>query len=221
MESDRTRESAAALWEAAYLEFETEAEEVAKFTSRLRRMGIEGDRRATVLDLFAGRANGLRALESIGFGRAFAVDRAFSLLSRATARSRLCAADVRHLPFRSGSIDLVVVQGGLHHLETLPADLHATLGEITRVLRSGGRVAIVEPSLTPFLALVHAVCRVGLARRLSRRVRALATMIEHERETYEAWLSQGELVTASLASSFEPAVMRRRLGKLYFVGVKR
>ena len=54
-----------------------------------------------------------------------------------------CDADV--LPFRSGSVGAVVMVDTLHHLPR-PLDF---LAEAARVLRPGGRLAMVEPWITP------------------------------------------------------------------------
>ena len=75
------------------------------------------------------------------------------------------------------------MQGGLHHLHKLPDDLERVLAEARRVLRRDGRLVVVEPWLTPFLSLAHFVCALRPAHLLSRKVWALATMIEHERDT--------------------------------------
>lgn len=73
------------------------------------------------------------------------------------------AADANRLPLRGGSIDLVLALDVLHHLGR-PA---AFFSEAARVLRSGGRLALVEPWLTPlswpvyrFLHQEH--CRLGV-----------------------------------------------------------
>ena len=42
----------------------------------------------------------------------------------------------------------VIVQGGLHHLKTLPDDLQQTFSEAARVLRDNGTFVVVEPWLT-------------------------------------------------------------------------
>ena len=54
-----------------------------------------------------------------------------------------CDADV--LPFRSGSVAAIVMVDTLHHLAH-PLDF---LAEAARVLRPGGRLAMVEPWITP------------------------------------------------------------------------
>lgn len=55
-------------------------------------------------------------------------------------------ADVHDLPFADGEFDNVVGVDVLHHL----SDVDVALGEITRVLRDGGRAVFVEPYISPF-----------------------------------------------------------------------
>jgi len=84
-----------------------------------------------------------------------------------------CDAGV--LPFRSGSVGGIVMLDTLHHL---PRPLEF-LAEAARVLRTGGRVAMVEPWITPASYLIyrylhHEDCRlsVDLAQPFDGKVRA-------------------------------------------------
>ena len=54
-------------------------------------------------------------------------------------------ADAQSLPFRDGSFDNIVLVDVLHHVER-PVRF---LAEALRVLRPGGRVAMIEPGITP------------------------------------------------------------------------
>jgi ubiquinone/menaquinone biosynthesis C-methylase UbiE len=130
-------------------------------------------------------------------------------------------ADCRVLPVARGSADIAVVQGGLHHLSSLPRDLSAVLSEVSRALRPSGLFVVVEPWSTPFLWFVHALCRIPLVRGALPKLDALATMIEHERETYERWLRNGRVVMTELTRYFEPQQVHTRWGKLHFVGKPR
>jgi ubiquinone/menaquinone biosynthesis C-methylase UbiE len=129
--------------------------------------------------------------------------------------------DCRALPFADHSKDIVIVQGGLHHLPDPHADLHATVAESHRVLRNDGRLAIVEPWLTPFLGVVHYACRRRALRRMWPKLDALATMIDHERPTYEQWLSQPQAIRKSVAEFFDTEWQSVRFGKWSYVGRKR
>jgi ubiquinone/menaquinone biosynthesis C-methylase UbiE len=162
-----------------------------------------------VVELFCGRGNGLAALARLGFTRLEGVDLSPSLLAQYRGQARCYVADCRALPFPDASRDVLVVQGGLHHLQSLPDDLVRTLDETRRVLRPGGRIVVVEPWLTPFLSFVHAMCEVRLARRMWAKLDALATMNEIERPTYMAWLERPQEILALLRERFVPAVCRQ------------
>lgn len=212
----------ATAWEAAYSRFETSGQEIRKFIRRLRRMGaMSWDRNQAVVELFCGRGNGLVALGRLGFSQVEGVDLSPSLLSQYNGSARCYVADCRSLPFTDDSKDVIVIQGGLHHLQTLPEDFDLCLSEIHRVLRTGGKVLIVEPWLTPFLSFVHWVCGRKVARRLFSKIDSLATMIEHEHTTYHQWLRQPACVLRTLQRYFVPEHSVCRWGKLMFVGQKR
>jgi len=206
-------------WEHAYSQFETPEEEIAKFTARLLALGADAwPRQAQVVELFCGRGNGLRALERLGFRHLAGLDLSPTLVAQYSGGADCAVGDCRVLPYEDESNDIVIVQGGLHHLHELPDDLARVLAEARRVLRRDGRLVVVEPWLTPFLSFVHFVCALRPAQLLSRKMWALATMIEHERETYEQWLAQPDLVLREIRRSFDIAMLRFRLGKLMLVG---
>jgi ubiquinone/menaquinone biosynthesis C-methylase UbiE len=209
-------------WEAAYLAFETPEQEIKKFVRRLIKLGApQWPRDAQIVELFCGRGNGLRALRRMGFPNIEGVDLSPSLLAQYHGDARCHVSDCRQLPFEHSSKDVLIVQGGLHHLSTLPADLEQVFGEMNRVLRTGGRVVIVEPWLDPFLGFVHAVSEFPLARVLSKKLDALATMIRYEQRTYEQWLSQPELILALSRKHFSPLQECFGWGKWTFVGMPR
>jgi SAM-dependent methyltransferase len=210
------------IWEAAYLRFETPEEEVRKFLRRLERLGAaEWSRDWVILDLFCGRGSGAEALRRLGFTRVYGIDLSERLLRNHRQPNSTIVGDCTDLPVRSELADVAIVQGGLHHLLALPHDLARALQEIHRSLRPGALLVVVEPWRTPFLNVVHFLCGVRLVRRLSPKLDALATMIEHERSTYEQWLRSSASITELLAERFAVRHRHRRLGKLYFVGVRR
>ncbi|HYL61000.1 MAG TPA: class I SAM-dependent methyltransferase [Candidatus Methylomirabilis sp.] len=209
-------------WESAYLRFETPEQEIRKFLGRLHKLGArEWPQDAEIVELFCGRGNGLHALEHLGFTRIEGVDLSPRLIARYHGRGKCIIADCRKLPFADQTKDVLIVQGGLHHLPALPDDLEQTLAEMRRVLRKEGRVVFVEPWLTPFLRFVHWISENPLARRLSNKLDAFATMAQFERRTYEQWLSHPELIRNVARAHFIPLHESFAWGKWNFVGKPR
>jgi ubiquinone/menaquinone biosynthesis C-methylase UbiE len=207
------------VWESAYLSFETPEEEIQKFIRRLTQLGAkQWPRDAAVVELFCGRGNGLHALQRLGFRAIEGVDLSPRLLRQYKGYGRLYEGDCRHLPFADRSKDVLIVQGGLHHLNKLPDDLKKTFAEMQRVLSKDGRVVIVEPWLTPFLRLVHATTGLRIARASSAKLRAFATMVENERPNYDAWLRNPLVIRSLSRACFRPVYESFRWGKWSFVG---
>ncbi|MCA9247828.1 MAG: class I SAM-dependent methyltransferase [Planctomycetales bacterium] len=206
-------------WEEAYARFETPEAEIAKFIRRLRSFGVERwNRESRIVELFCGRGNGLHAWTRLGFRHVTGVDLSPALLNEYQGEATCVVADCRELPLESHAVDVVIVQGGLHHLIDLPTDLEAVLCEMRRLLAPQGCVVIVEPWLTPFLAFVHLCCRRRRLRCVWPKLAALATMIEHEQATYENWLSRPDQILNLLHSHFAPLKSNVAWGKLSFLG---
>ena len=209
-------------WESAYARFETPEEETRKFIGRLRRLEAgEWPVDACILELFCGRGNGLVALERLGFRRVVGIDLSRELIAMYRGRVPCCVADCRALPVRQASQDVVIVQGGLHHLQELPHDVERVVDEVRRVLKPRGLFVVVEPWPTLFLDFVHHVGRSRLVRRLWKKMDALGIMIEQEGETYTRWLRQPDVISTLLCDRFEPRIHQQRWGKLLFSGYKR
>ena len=209
-------------WEAAYLRFETPGEEVEKFIERLKLVGaMKWPRDAKIVELFCGRGSGLRALHQLGFTDVEGIDLSPSLAAEYAGPGTILVGDCRQLPFENTSKDILIVQGGLHHLPALPDDLDRVLAEVARVLRPEGLLVVVEPWATPFLSVVHALCRSQTIRRLSPKIDALAIMIYYEQQTYKQWLSQPRLILESLHKAFRRECCNFRWGKIYFTARRR
>jgi ubiquinone/menaquinone biosynthesis C-methylase UbiE len=208
-------------WELAYARFETPAQEVRKFTRRLAKLGAaRWSRGADILELCCGRGSGLQALSKLGFTSLAGIDLSAALVALYEGPATMHVGDCRQLPFYDRSKDIVIVQGGLHHLDKLPEDLEQTLAETSRVLRDRGLCVVVEPWLTPFLTFVHRLCRNALARRLMPKIDALATMIEYERTTYDQWLEQPLTIMSLFDRFFINEFQSARWGKFMYIGRK-
>jgi ubiquinone/menaquinone biosynthesis C-methylase UbiE len=205
-------------WERAYQRFETPAEERRKFIRRLRSLGVERwSRDARILEVCSGRGNGMVAWRELGFSRVCGVDLSPALVEVSALKELCVVGDACRMPVRSASRDVVIIQGGLHHFPTFDL-VRAGLAEMRRVLRPDGHVIIIEPYRTPFLTAVHFVSELGPMRALSNRLDAFATMTEEEYPLYHNWLAQPEKVLAAITQEFEPVWVRKRWGKLMFIG---
>jgi SAM-dependent methyltransferase len=209
-------------WEKAYLRFETEEEEIRKFTRRLQDLRVTNwPKNLRIVELFCGRGNGLKAWQQLGFQDIEGVDQSSRLIGEYSGSAKCYIADCRCLPFSPSSKDVAVIQGGLHHLPSLPDDLDRTCAEIRRVLTHEGYVLFVEPWLTPFLRFVHVVMRSKMARHVSPKLDALATMVEYEQHTYMQWLSQPETIRMVALKYFIPLYESFAWGKWHFLGKPR
>lgn len=198
-------------WEAAYARFETPQEERRKFIRRLLRLGATNwPVNARIVELFCGRGNGLIALAQLGFTHLEGVDLSPALIQRYSGPAKCHVADCRKLPFADSSKDILIVQGGLHHLPNVTEDLNQVLAEASRVLKNHGRLIVVEPWRTVFLSCVHWLCENAMVRHFSNKCDAFAEMVRYERTTYEAWLNQPEAIFSIFRQHFcvERSVVR-------------
>ncbi len=208
-------------WEDAYRRFESAEEEIDKFTKRLNKLGAtHWPRDAEIVEIFCGRANSLVALEQLGFQNLEGVDLSDTLLQQYQGPAQLYVCDCRELHFEDNSKDFVIVQGGLHHLETLPDDLERTVCQVRRVLRPSGRMVVVEPWMTPFLRCAHFIGRQRLLQNMWGKIEAFGRMNEIEGDVYLNWLGQPKNILSIFDCHFATEIRRRKWGKLIYVGRK-
>jgi len=96
-------------------------------------------RGSVVLDIAAGTGDFTRELAKQG-QRAIATDMSFGMLASGYEMGTSFQADAQRLPFENASMDGVTCGYALRNF----TDLAATLREMGRVVRPGGRIAILE-----------------------------------------------------------------------------
>ena len=200
----KPEKSAIESWEDAYLRFETPAEEIAKFQKRLNGFHQSNwPRESSVVELFCGSGNGLVALENLGFTDITGIDISASLLSKYGGTAKTIVADCRDIPVPDSSVDIAIVQGGLHHLEGLKTDFPRTLEEVSRILKPGGRFVVVEPWMTLFLWFIHFVTLDFKAfNGLYSKFSAFHDMVRLEEETYIPWLANPAWIRTEFSRVF-------------------
>ena len=97
--------------------------------------------RALVLDLACGTGDLCTELERAGY-RPVGFDFSHGMLAAATATAPLVEADVLRLPLRDGVAEGVTCGFALRNV----VDLRAFFDELARVVRAGGRIALLDAS---------------------------------------------------------------------------
>jgi flavin reductase (DIM6/NTAB) family NADH-FMN oxidoreductase RutF/precorrin-6B methylase 2 len=182
----------------------------------------EPPRDGRCLDLGCGAGRATRELagrcrEAIG------VDASTAMVARATDSAKaLGAENVRYLeaqatalPFEEGAFDLVVASNLLFHL----ADPGAALREAARVLRPGGRLAVLEPSSTMSRAAMSAFLEEeehDLAQFGAYALLAWADAAEATRR-----FNEQQLAAELTAAGFETLLEERELAGLAILAIAR
>lgn len=165
-------------WEQAYL---GTRRNLGKRIKRLKYFEWAADA-GKILDLGAGDGLDQQALEQLGY-ECILLDLSISLLKGATGDR--VVGDAHCLPFGDGSLEVILANSVLHHL-----DFPKALPELVRVMSPHGRLLLMEPR--PCLArwLLDQATGwfgpIGLTLFLKARWNAL----EEERVVYERWLRQ-------------------------------
>ncbi len=103
---------------------------------------LEGQDHPAILDVGCGTGATVSLLEHYGTVTAIDVSVQAIQYCKEQGRSRLCQADGSWLPFASESFDLVTALDLLEHVE----DESGGLRELSRVLKSGGRILLSVPA---------------------------------------------------------------------------
>ena len=115
-----------------------------KRTIRALRLGPA----STVVDLACGTGDFCRELTKQGH-RAIGVDLSYGMLAAARTDVPLLQADILHLPFPDGSVDGATCGFALRNL----VELDGFFRELARVVRRGGRIALLEVATPKYRVL--------------------------------------------------------------------
>ncbi len=131
-------------WLSTYTEDRWYRRRKAEMRPKLERLGLgRADRRSRVYDMCCGTGEALETLYEMGFRDLHGVDiTAYPHLAGDT-RFDVHQADVRAVDVPDASVDWVINVHSLHHLQTAQ-NVRLFLDECYRILRPGGRLAIVD-----------------------------------------------------------------------------
>jgi len=163
-------------------------------------------RSSLVLDVAAGTGDFTRELSRQGL-RAVATDLSLGMLRAGRNLRERVQGDATALPFRSGAFDGVTCGYALRNV----ADLQATFEEMSRVVRAGGRLSLLEVA-EPTGGLWRALFRLWF-----RRVVPLIGALFSDRQAYAylprstAYLPDADTIVTMLNSAGFRAVNHRLL----------
>ncbi len=158
---------------------------------------------SVVLDLAAGTGDFCRELTRAGL-RPLGFDLSYGMLAAARTEAPLVQADALRLPIRSASADGVTCGFALRNL----VELDGFFDELARVVRPGGRIALLEVAEPP-----NPVLRWGHGIYFGKVVPRIGGLLSDP--------SAYRYLPKSVAYLPEPAVMLRRLADAGFAKVER
>ena len=111
---------------------------------------IEGDKTlCRVVDLATGRGYQARNIWSRGYKNVYASDLHVGRVAEGQKQNAdtgisFAVGDIRQLPYRDDMFDAITISGALHDLQT--GGIEESVKVCRRILRTGGRLIIMEPS---------------------------------------------------------------------------
>lgn len=111
---------------------------------------FELDPGQSILDYGCGDGLDLRIFRELGYEKVYGFDNSLGLLADARG-FKVILADAYSLPLAPQSLDVVFINGVLHHLN----DVERALSEIVRILVPGGWLCLIEPTSSPLRWLAN------------------------------------------------------------------
>lgn len=118
------------------------------------------DKNARILDVGCGSGEFISLLLQRGYRNLHGVEVDADLFDLASGvLPEIRRASATRLPYEDGSFDCIYMFNVMHHLEDM-AEYELALAEMSRCLRVGGQLILIEPCRLPLYFLLKSVCRV-------------------------------------------------------------
>jgi SAM-dependent methyltransferase len=119
------------------------------------------DKNARILDVGCGSGEFISLLLQRGYKNLHGVEIDDALIDMAAGvLPEIRKSSATELPFADNSFDCIYMFNVMHHLRDM-AECEQALAEMTRCLRDGGRIILVEPCRLILYRLLKAVCYAG------------------------------------------------------------
>ncbi|HEX4905174.1 MAG TPA: ubiquinone/menaquinone biosynthesis methyltransferase [Acidimicrobiales bacterium] len=163
---------------------------------------------STVLDIAAGTGDFCRELAAAGFSP-IGVDLSFGMLANARTDAPLVQGDALRLPFPDGSVDGVTCGFALRNLR----DLTPFFADLARVLRPGGRIALLDVAAptNPVLRWGHGIYFGKVVPRIGGALNGAGKDAYRYLPRSAAYLPEGDGMTVMLRTAGFPDAERRLL----------
>lgn len=198
-------------WDKVFIKQINKSKQHIKFYNTFNLDAVK--RNSRIIDIGCGRGDMVKYLNLCGFYNVIGIDISDSLYD-IELKEKLFVGDARHLSFKDNSFDLVLMNGVLHHLNSIP-EIEECLKEIKRVLKPNKRFYLREPMNTLFRRFGNFMIFTPLSN-LFEYSRNMRVLHEEEWTEYTYWLRNQKEIIKLINEEFEVVNFKKDLLSMYY-----
>jgi ubiquinone/menaquinone biosynthesis C-methylase UbiE len=193
-----------------------------KHREKLKKLGVyHWARDAKIIDMCCGTGELLHILHDEGFTDLHGVDVTVDSNLVKEAWISLTAADCRKLPYADNTFDSLLCMHALHHMGGHEG-VEAALKEALRILKPGGRLALIDFYDSPWLRFTFWCFRQRWLTWVSTGIRNFGVLVEEEWSYLKRYLDQWPKTEPTIKSlPCDVEVSQRGIYFFYWVGKKK